>query len=120
MFFDLYKEKDELREEWTNALAREIELDRREIRLAAAEIKVEARETELAQYKSDHDCMEAIREMERRKYITQSELSIIRRVIEIGKKLLKEMADRVFHSRSDIKETPQINAPKTDYDDLER
>lgn len=122
MFFDLYKEKDELREEWTHALTREVELDRREIQLAASEVRLKAEETLLSKYKSDHDCMEAIREMERRKYITQSELSLIKRIIEMGKKLLKEMADRVFHSRdySLETETPQIDASQTNYDDLER
>ena len=122
MFFDVNKERGELREEWTRALAREVELDKREINLAAAEVRVKAEKTELLKYKSDHDCMEAIREMERRRYITQNELNVIKRVIELGKKLLKEMADRVFHSRSDIMETetPQINASQTNHDDLER
>lgn len=122
MFFDLYKERGELREEWTHALTREVELDRREIQLAVAEIKVKAEANELAKYKSDHECMEAIREMERRRYITQSELSLIRRVIEMGKKLLKEMADRVFHPRYEASEieTPQVDTPKADYDDFER
>ena len=60
--------------------------------------------------------------MERKKYITQSELGLIKRIIEMGKKLLREMADRVFHPRSDIMETetPQDISPQTDYYDLER
>lgn len=122
MFFDLYKERDELREEWTCALAREVELDKREINLAASEVRLKAEETLLSKYKSDHDCMEAIREMERKKYITQSELGLIKRIIEMGKKLLREMADRVFHpwhEASEI-ETPQVDTPKADYDDFER
>ena len=122
MFFDVNKERGELREEWTRALAREVDLDQREINLAASEVKIKAQEAELAKYKSDHECMEAIREMERRRYITQSELSLIRRVIEMGKKLLKEMADRVVHPRNEASEieTPQIKAPQTNYYDLER
>lgn len=122
MFFDVNKERGELREEWTRALAREVDLDRREIRLAASEVKIKAQEAELAKYKPDHDCMEAIREMERRMYITKTELSTIQRIIEMGKKLLREMADRVFHPRNDTwePETPQDRSPQTDYYDLER